>query len=128
MSSLRKQHVAVLALALTSCRGLFPESCTGPAAPAIQVLVSVANTQLRPTGEVILAITDGAVPDTARYPVGSGAPITLAAGYNRSGVFDVSITTTGYAPWIRTGVVVGRSGRCDKNNTAMLAAALEPQI
>jgi hypothetical protein len=111
-----------LILLLASCR-LFEETCTTYTNPAVQVVVSEEGTSLRPSTEVILAITDGVTPDTARYPAGSGAPITMAAGYNMSGALDMSVSAQGYAAWVRTGVIVGLD-RCGRSDTRTFAAEL----
>lgn len=114
-----------LMLPLASCR-LFEGGCDAVAFPAVQVVVSDAGTSQRPAAEVILAVTDGAAPDTARYPAGSGAPITMAAGYNLSGALDVSVSAQGYVSWVRTGVIVGLD-RCGRSDARTFTAELARQ-
>jgi hypothetical protein len=99
--------------------------CTEEARPALMVGLadSLSGATTGFTGVTILA-TDGAYADSVVMPVYPGDPYNgpVALAYERRGTYTVSVRATGYATWMKSGVVV--TGDQCHVTTASLTARL----
>lgn len=91
---------------LLACSGYAPV-CVEDLYPAILVRPVDSLTGLTVPPPIMGAITEGTFLDSLRpfeYSGSSGEPISYGAGHGRPGIYHVTLTAPGYAPWQRANV------------------------
>lgn len=101
--------------------------CTLSVEPSIIVEVRDAVSGANLSDGARGAIRRGTFVDSlAVHSWNDGGAVTLAAGQEDAGSFQVTVEHDGYVPWVRNGVVV-EDGACHVR-TVSLVAHLEPAI
>src|SRR5687767_15677047 len=106
--------------------GCEPLTCTLVVERNVVVEVFDASTGVPAAAGARGWIRDGSHQDTleAYGQLADLTPVSLAAGYERPGVYQVHIEKQGYVPWDTAGVVV-KPGTCHVH-TAKITARLRP--
>jgi len=101
-------------LLLAGCADQGPVMCTTAAILGIVVEISNANSGLHVAFGATGAVRDGVYVDSLVMYEGGPSPgslHSLAAAYERPGVYEVSVSQPGYEDWMRSDVTV-RDGAC----------------
>ena len=109
-----------------ACSGSTSPVCTTEFRPGITVYVNDSLTNAGIASGASLVVRDGSYKDSVAAPDGrpdlNSSPL-FAAG-ERAGVYQVEVTKTGYAGWVKSDVEV-TANQCHVN-TVTLTARLQP--
>jgi hypothetical protein len=114
-------------LTLTACdaiTGLFPGDCTTMPVPAIRIDVVDSITGVTIGSGATVRVRDGSFTYSLVVPTDptSGAPGPISLGFERAGVYQISVSHPEYRDWSASDVRVTRD-RCHVR-TAILVARL----
>lgn len=124
----RRVLTAVFLPVLGACIGPFDPCGSDVGRFAVIVAVTDARTGGPPSSRATLVVTDGTFNETVQGPEpGTTSRVTIAAAAERPGTYDLTVSAAGYRTWTQAAVRVARGSRCDRLQTANLAARLEPQ-
>ena len=75
-----------------------------------------------------LVVRDGAYADSMEVPANRPDldAFGLHVGFERTGLYSVTVRKPGYQDWMRTNIGVGRRGDCEKLRAVSLTALLQP--
>ena len=123
-----RSHFSRVVLAITAawaggCQAI-GITCTDVGRFAVNVQVRNARTGTPEADGALLIIRNDVYVDSMRGR--AGGPPVLAAGPEQTGTFEVRVEKAGFRAWQRNNVRVGRSGACERLQSAILTALLEP--
>ncbi len=120
---MRRVFLMGLAFIAAGCEG--PLTCVSVPAAAVTVLVKDSASGVPAASGARLVVRDGSYVDSTSYPAGHPEidAIALGAGWNRPGIYEITVRKAGYWDWVRSGVKV-TEGRCNVD-TARLTARLQ---
>lgn len=104
--------IAVCAIGLSGCQGLFESDCVSIGVTGIIVTVVDAAGTTAISSTPIVRLIDGAYEETATR-AGNDLPHRLTGAIERTGTYSVIVEAEGYATARRDNVVVTRAGNCN---------------
>ena len=118
---MRKSVVGCYSILISAlgCSASLSPVCTQEARPAVAVYVKDSVTNAGTASGASLVVREGSYEDSVAAPVGmDNSP--LGAAVERAGTYQVTVTKTGYATWVKSNVRVTKD-LCHVNTVTLTA-------